>query len=73
MKRRKDPLEAQPSGNPSPEPGRPERPISPYGRPEEQAIEMALRPQRLEEFIGQDRVKENLRILIEAARARGGP
>ncbi len=73
MKRRKDSLEGQPSGNPSAEPGRPERPISPYGRSEEQAIEMALRPQRLEEFIGQDRVKENLRILIEAARARGEP
>jgi Holliday junction DNA helicase RuvB len=32
--------------------------------------EMTLRPQSLAELIGQDRVKENLRILIEAARGR---
>ncbi|MEJ2208269.1 MAG: Holliday junction branch migration DNA helicase RuvB, partial [Anaerolineae bacterium] len=31
------------------------------------------RPQHLDEYIGQDRVKENLRILIEAAQGRGEP
>lgn len=33
--------------------------------------EGGLRPKRLEEFIGQDRVKETLELVIEAARKRG--
>ncbi|MGQ9458471.1 MAG: Holliday junction branch migration DNA helicase RuvB [Anaerolineae bacterium] len=49
------------------------RPISPKVQPEEARMDQALRPRRLDEYIGQDRVKENLRILIEAARARGEP
>ncbi|HEX6587454.1 MAG TPA: Holliday junction branch migration DNA helicase RuvB [Longimicrobiales bacterium] len=40
---------------------------------EESVIELSLRPQRLEEFIGQDRVKEGLRIAIDAALARREP
>lgn len=35
--------------------------------------ELALRPKNLSEMIGQDRVKENVSILIEAAKARGDP
>ncbi|MBN1889372.1 MAG: AAA family ATPase, partial [Thermoflexales bacterium] len=50
-----------------------DRLISPHGREEENTLDRALRPQRLDDLIGQDRVKENLRILIEAARARGEP
>jgi len=38
---------------------------------EEAGIEKSLRPVRLEEFIGQRRVVENLRISISAARTRG--
>jgi Holliday junction DNA helicase RuvB len=38
---------------------------------EEGKFELSLRPKRLDEYIGQDKVKENLRILIEAAKARG--
>ncbi len=34
---------------------------------------IALRPRGLDDMIGQDRVRENLRILIDAARARGEP
>ncbi len=34
---------------------------------------IALRPQRLAEMLGQDRVRENLSIIIEAAAARGEP
>src|SRR5581483_10580782 len=43
------------------------------GRPldEDQGIETSLRPQRLSEYIGQEKVKENLRIAIAAARRRG--
>jgi Holliday junction DNA helicase RuvB len=37
----------------------------------EDAIDTHLRPQRLEEFIGQSKVKQNLRVFIEAARSRG--
>ena len=37
----------------------------------EDEIEITLRPHRLDEFIGQDRVKERLWISIEAARAEG--
>jgi holliday junction DNA helicase RuvB len=40
---------------------------------EESAIELSLRPQRLAEFIGQPKVKDSLRIAIDAARARREP
>ncbi len=46
------------------------RTISPEVEPEEVALDRALRPQRLDDLIGQDRVRENLRILIEAAQGR---
>jgi len=47
------------------------RVVSPELREEEIALDVSLRPRRLAEFIGQDRIKENLRIFIEAAKARG--
>ncbi|MDP3936994.1 MAG: Holliday junction branch migration DNA helicase RuvB [Deltaproteobacteria bacterium] len=34
-------------------------------------FDATLRPRRLEEFVGQQRVKENLRLAIDAARGRG--
>ncbi|HOU13266.1 MAG TPA: Holliday junction branch migration DNA helicase RuvB [Anaerolineae bacterium] len=49
------------------------RTISPEAEPEEVLLDRALRPQRLDDLIGQDRVRENLRILIEAARGRNEP
>ncbi|MGG1556538.1 Holliday junction branch migration DNA helicase RuvB [Geobacillus thermoleovorans] len=36
----------------------------------EAALEPSLRPQYLHEYIGQDKVKENLRVFIEAAKLR---
>lgn len=39
--------------------------------PEDTDIDLSLRPHRLEEYIGQDKVKENLKIYIEAAKQRG--
>jgi Holliday junction DNA helicase RuvB len=39
----------------------------------EDAGEATLRPRLLSEYIGQDKVKENLRIFIEAAKRRGEP
>ena len=41
--------------------------------PDESGPERSLRPRRLEHFIGQERLKENLRIAIEAATARREP
>ncbi len=38
---------------------------------EEREIEIGLRPRRLDEFVGQEALKERLSILIEAASARG--
>ncbi|MFD1887604.1 Holliday junction branch migration DNA helicase RuvB [Paenibacillus wenxiniae] len=38
---------------------------------EDQAVELSLRPRYLAEYIGQSRVKENLKIYIEAAKMRG--
>ena len=41
--------------------------------PSEDAAEQALRPQTLDEFIGQQQLRENLAVFIEAARgARRG-
>jgi holliday junction DNA helicase RuvB len=38
---------------------------------EEQRLEGTLRPQRLSEYIGQERMKESLRVCIDAATGRG--
>lgn len=40
---------------------------------DEEPIEQSLRPQTLEEFVGQERLKKNLRVFIEAARQRKEP
>jgi Holliday junction DNA helicase RuvB len=40
---------------------------------EESAVEQSLRPQWLAEFIGQDKIKESLRIYVDAALARREP
>ncbi len=49
----------------------PERVISPVMRTEEIPLEQSLRPRTLAEYIGQERVVENLRIFLSAAIARG--
>jgi len=49
------------------------RAIAPELSPEESGFELSLRPKRLEEFIGQERVKENLRVYLRAATLRGEP
>ena len=40
---------------------------------EDIAVEGSLRPGSLKEYIGQEKVKQNLRVFIEAARQRGEP
>ncbi len=47
-----------------------ERLVSPDMSEEEQVIEGSLRPRRLVEYIGQEKIKENLGILLEAALQR---
>ena len=47
-----------------------DRVLSPQRRPEDQ-VDPALRPRLLSDLIGQDRVRENLQILVDAARRRG--
>ena len=39
----------------------------------EERMENSLRPKLLEEYVGQDKVKENLKVYIEAAKKRGEP
>ncbi len=40
---------------------------------DEERIEKSLRPKILAEYIGQDKVKENMKVYIEAAKKRGEP
>lgn len=46
--------------------------VNPDSRPED-SLDQALRPRKLVDLIGQDRVKENLAILITAAQQRAEP
>lgn len=45
----------------------------PTTSPEEELLDMSLRPKRLADFVGQDQLKENLSILIQAASKREEP
>jgi holliday junction DNA helicase RuvB len=47
--------------------------LDPSGRREDRADEVALRPRTLDEYIGQERMKANLRVFIRAARDRREP
>ncbi|HSP60545.1 MAG TPA: AAA family ATPase, partial [Ornithinimicrobium sp.] len=58
------------------EPGAPAadgRMVDPAGTDEDRRIEAALRPRRLSEFPGQRRVRDQLGLVLEAARRRGSP
>jgi len=45
--------------------------LAPVADPVEAAEETSLRPRRLDEFVGQPRLKEHLEIMLGAARGRG--
>ena len=45
--------------------------MEPEQNDDDYRIERSLRPVRFEDFIGQDRIKENLRVFIAAANGRG--
>ncbi len=50
-----------------------ERLVSPSAVSEESRYEVTLRPRTLDDYVGQTKVVENLRVFIEAARQRGEP
>ena len=50
-----------------------ERLIDPVNMPEEKDFDRALRPKSLDDFVGQDHLKEILDISIQAARLRNEP
>lgn len=43
------------------------------GRGDAQGLDTALRPRNWNEFVGQERIKKNLRILVDAAKGRSDP
>src|SRR5437764_12124047 len=47
--------------------------VSPDSVDDDEVVEAALRPKVLEEFVGQERVREQLSLVLEAARQRGRP
>lgn len=47
-----------------------ERIIEPEQKDEDVQLDRSLRPLRFEDFVGQDRIKENLHVFIEAAKGR---
>jgi len=51
----------------------PERILSGKPRDEDLALDTSLRPRRLADYIGQDKVKDNLRIAMAAAQMRSEP
>ncbi|MBZ9571863.1 Holliday junction branch migration DNA helicase RuvB [Patescibacteria group bacterium] len=46
------------------------RPTSPIKTPEDYTLDLTLRPQAWDEYIGQERIKKNIKIIIEAAKKR---
>ncbi|MBD3360056.1 MAG: Holliday junction branch migration DNA helicase RuvB [Candidatus Buchananbacteria bacterium] len=49
------------------------RMVSPQENSEEAAFEKSLRPKKLTDYIGQNKVKKNLEIFMQAAQKRGEP
>ncbi len=43
------------------------------GQPEDEVLDQTLRPNRLEDYIGQNQIKENLKIFLGAAQKRNEP
>jgi holliday junction DNA helicase RuvB len=44
--------------------------LAPVVQPEEDELDRSLRPRRLDEFVGQERIKEQLEIVLQATRTR---
>jgi holliday junction DNA helicase RuvB len=48
-----------------------ERLIAPLPQAEDRSYDLTLRPRQLRDYVGQTRLKENLRVFVQAARERG--
>lgn len=53
------------------EPAEQDRIISPLGGLDDERVDNAIRPERLDDYVGQEAVKRQMRIFIQAARQRG--
>ncbi|HVW80385.1 MAG TPA: Holliday junction branch migration DNA helicase RuvB [Mycobacteriales bacterium] len=47
--------------------------VSAYAGADDEIVDAALRPKRLEDFVGQQRVRDQLSVVLDAARNRGRP
>ena len=45
--------------------------ITPDMRPDDRETELSLRPMSLDTYVGQTKLKENMRVYMEAAKQRG--
>ena len=55
------------------DPADPDQVVSPLADADDRAIETALRPKRLADFVGQQRVRDQLSLVLESAVRRGRP
>jgi len=51
----------------------PPRDVSPAAQPTETAFDARLRPKKLSEFVGQQKLKDHLAVFLGAAQKRGEP
>ncbi len=56
-----------------PDENKPERLIEPAATTDEVVLDITLRPQHLADFVGQEQIKQNLNISIQAAKKRAEP
>ena len=49
------------------------RPLDAVRQEDEATYDISLRPKRFEDFVGQDKIKSNLRVFVQAAAKRGDP
>ena len=47
--------------------------ITPVIKDEDAGFELSVRPHSFDEFVGQDKIKDNLKVFIQAAKQRGEP
>ena len=50
----------------------PDRIVTAGASPEEEALDRAIRPRKLVDYVGQPQVSEQMEVFIEAARRRRG-
>ena len=63
----------EPATPPAPGPAQADGLLDPAARLDDRGADLTLRPRTLDEYVGQDKVKANLRVFIKAALARREP